>query len=39
LLEELRKHGVAVYRQAEVSGQAGAAHASHGRPGAPGAGE
>jgi len=39
LLEELRKRGVAVYRQAEVSGHAGATHASHGRPGAPGAGE
>jgi hypothetical protein len=34
LLEELRKRGVAVYRQAEVAAHAGATHASHGRPGA-----
>ncbi len=36
LLEELRKRGVAVYRQAEVEAHLGATHASPWRPGAPG---
>jgi hypothetical protein len=38
LLEELRKRGVAVYRQAEEAVGVGASHASHGRTSAPGAG-
>ena len=39
LLEELRKRGVAVYRQDDVAAGLGAAHASHGRLGAAGTGK